>query len=128
MSQTATLFVTGDKPVAGEFVEYSKKGIYLKMAKQIALITGITGMVGSHLADFLLEHTDWDIYGMARWRSPLDNISHLLPRVNSKDRVFLIHGDLRDSLSMMDVVREVRPNFVFHLAAQSFPKTSFSAP
>ena len=41
-----------------------------------ALITGITGMVGSHLADFILANTDWDIFGMCRWRSPLDNISH----------------------------------------------------
>ena len=42
------------------------------------LITGITGMVGSHLTDFLIENTDWDIVGMARWRSPLDNINHLI--------------------------------------------------
>lgn len=44
------------------------------MAKR-ALITGITGMVGSHLLDYLLKHTDWEIHGMLRWRSPLDNIS-----------------------------------------------------
>lgn len=55
-----------------------------------ALITGITGMVGSHLADFLLKNTDWDVYGICRWRSPLDNVSHLLNRVNKRDRVFLI--------------------------------------
>ena len=47
------------------------------MAKK-ALITGITGMVGSHLTDFLLKHTDWDIWGVCRWRSPLDNVIHLL--------------------------------------------------
>ena len=47
-----------------------------------ALITGITGMVGSHLADYLLEHTDWDVVGLQRWRSPLDNIGHLLERAN----------------------------------------------
>ena len=46
-----------------------------------SLITGITGMVGSHLADYLLEHTDWEIYGMCRWRSPQENIRHLLPLV-----------------------------------------------
>ena len=39
-----------------------------------ALITGITGMVGSHLADYLIEQTDWEIVGLARWRGPLDNI------------------------------------------------------
>ena len=57
------------------------------MASKRALITGITGMVGSHLADYLLEHTNWEIYGMCRWRSPLDNISHLLSNINNKDRV-----------------------------------------
>ncbi len=93
-----------------------------------ALITGISGMVGSHLADYLLENTDWDIHGMTRWRSPLDNISHLLPRVNRQDRVHLIYGDLRDSLSISHVVKTVKPDYVFHLAAQSFPKTSFDAP
>lgn len=93
-----------------------------------ALITGITGMVGSHLADYLLERTDWRLVGMARWRSPLDNIAHLLQRVNSKDRIELVHGDLRDSLSIAHVVKYARPDYVFHLAAQSFPKTSFEAP
>jgi nucleoside-diphosphate-sugar epimerase len=39
-------------------------------------ITGITGMVGSHLTDFLLENTDWKIYGLARWNEPLENIEH----------------------------------------------------
>lgn len=93
-----------------------------------ALITGITGMVGSHLADYLLEHTDWEIWGMTRWRSPLDNIAHLLPRINDQDRIKLVHGDLRDSLSINHVVRTAEPDFVFHLAAQSFPKVSFDAP
>lgn len=93
-----------------------------------ALITGITGMVGSHLADYLLEHTDWEIYGLCRWRSPLDNISHLLPRINANDRVHLVYGDLRDYLSMHEAVRKARPDFVFHLAAQSYPKTSFDSP
>jgi GDP-mannose 4,6-dehydratase len=93
-----------------------------------ALITGITGMVGSHLADYLIENTDWEIYGLCRWRSPLSNISHLIPRINAKDRIHLLYGDLRDSLSLDQVVRDARPDFVFHLAAQSYPKTSFDAP
>ena len=85
-------------------------------------------MVGSHLADYLLQHTDWEIYGLCRWRSPLDNISHLLPRINNHDRVHLLYGDLRDYLSIHEAVRKAAPNFVFHLAAQSFPRTSFDAP
>jgi GDPmannose 4,6-dehydratase len=93
-----------------------------------ALITGITGMVGSHLADFLLENTDWDIYGVCRWRSPLDNVQQLLDRVNKKDRVFFDYADLNDEMSLITVVNKVKPDYVFHLAAQSYPQTSFTAP
>ena len=92
------------------------------------LITGITGMVGSHLADFLIEHTDWNIYGMCRWRSPLDNVGHLLDRANRKDRVHFISGDLCDYVSLVNAVEESSPDYVFHLAAQSYPSTSFTAP
>ena len=93
-----------------------------------ALITGITGMVGSHLADYLLEHTDWEIWGMARWRSPMDNIAHLAQRINTKDRVHLVYGDLRDTISIYNAVKASMPDYVFHLAAQSFPRTSFDSP
>lgn len=93
-----------------------------------ALITGITGMVGSHLCDFLLEHTEWDVYGVCRWRSPLDNVAHLLERVNRKDRVFFEYADLNDQVSLMQVIRQVKPDYIFHLAAQSYPMTSFTAP
>ena len=93
-----------------------------------ALITGITGMVGSHLCDFLLENTDWDVYGVCRWRSPLDNVEHLLERVNRKDRVFFDYADLNDEMSLIQVVKKVKPDYVFHLAAQSYPLTSFTAP
>lgn len=93
-----------------------------------ALITGVTGMVGSHLADFLLENTDWDIYGVCRWRSPLDNVSHLLERANRKDRLFFEYADLNDEMSLISTVNRVKPDYVFHLAAQSYPLTSFTAP
>lgn len=92
------------------------------------LITGITGFVGSHLADYLLANTDWDIYGLIRWRSPLDNISHLIPGINTNDRITLYYGDLRDSCSINDLVRRCLPDYVFHLAAQSYPQTSFTSP
>jgi len=93
-----------------------------------ALITGMTGMVGSHLADYLLTNTNWDIYGVQRWRSPIDNIAHLLDRINKKDRLFIRYGDLNDQTSLITVLDEVKPDFIFHLAAQSYPKTSFTAP
>lgn len=96
--------------------------------KTKALITGITGMVGSHLCDFLLEETDWDIYGVCRWRSPLDNVRHLLDRVNRKDRVFFEYADLNDQVSLLSVIQNIKPDFIFHLAAQSYPMVSFTAP
>jgi len=94
----------------------------------IAFITGITGMVGSHLVDYLLDNTDWEIHGLLRWRSPLDNLSHHIEDVNSKKRIKLFYGDLRDSMSVDEAIKKSKPDYVFHLAAQSFPKTSFSAP
>lgn len=93
-----------------------------------ALITGITGMVGSHLTDYLLENTDWDVYGVCRWRSPLDNVSHLLERANKKDRVFFEYADLNDEISLINVINTIKPDYIFHLAAQSYPVTSFTAP
>jgi len=92
------------------------------------LITGITGMVGSHLADFLLENTNWKIWGMYRWNDNLENIQHLLCKINKKDRIELINGDLNDLVSLMSVVDTSKPSYVFHLAAQSYPKTSFESP
>ena len=96
--------------------------------KTRALITGVTGMVGSHLTDFLLANTDWDVYGVCRCRSPLDNVEHLLERVNNKDRVFFEYADLNDEMSLIKVIHDIKPDYVFHLAAQSYPLTSFTAP
>jgi GDPmannose 4,6-dehydratase len=93
-----------------------------------ALITGVTGMVGSHLADYLIAHTDWDVHGMCRWRSPTDNVEHILERANRKDRVFFHYADLNDYASLLEIVRKVKPDYAFHLAAQSYPRTSFDAP
>lgn len=93
-----------------------------------ALITGVTGMVGSHLTDFLLENTDWEVYGVCRWRSPLDNVEHLLDRVNKKDRLFFEYADLNDAFSLLNVISKYKPDYIFHLAAQSYPQTSFTAP
>lgn len=93
-----------------------------------ALITGITGMVGSHLLDHLMGHTDWDIDGMVRWRSPLDNIQQWVPRINEHNRIRLLYGDLTDAMSIDKVVRDSMPDYVFHLAAQSYPQVSFTNP
>ena len=93
-----------------------------------ALITGITGFVGSHLAEYLLANTDWNIVGMCRWRSPLDNIQSLIQEINKGGRVSLVYADLRDGIAVREAVEQANPTHVFHLAAQSYPKTSFSSP
>ncbi len=90
------------------------------------LITGITGMVGSHLADFILKNTNWKIYGLCRWRSPLDNIDHILQLANKQKRISFIYGDLNDYSSLIKALEISKPNYVFHLAAQSFPLSSFT--
>lgn len=87
------------------------------------LITGITGMVGSHLAEYVLaHHPDVEIYGLLRWRSPLDNIRAIMSRIK------LRHAELRDLHSLVTLLREAKPDRIFHLAAQSYVTTSFDAP
>lgn len=86
------------------------------------LITGITGFAGSHLADYCLERGDVDVHGIIRWRSRTENIEHLY------DKITLHECDLRDAGSTRDVIEHVRPEYIFHLAAQSFVPTSWRAP
>lgn len=86
------------------------------------LITGITGFAGSHLADFCLEKKDVELYGIIRWRSRTENIEHIW------DRIKLLECDLRDAISTRDVIEQIRPDYIFHLAAQSFVPTSWQAP
>lgn len=98
------------------------------MSSKKCLITGITGMVGSHLVDYLLAHTNWEIYGLCRWNDDFSNIQHLISKINHKERVYLVYGDLNDYASLHEAVDQATPDYVFHLAAQSYPKTSFSSP
>jgi GDP-4-dehydro-6-deoxy-D-mannose reductase len=86
------------------------------------LITGITGFAGSHLADLCLTKKGVDLYGIVRWRSRMENIEHIW------DRVKLVECDLRDATSTRDAIEEIRPEYIFHLAAQSFVPTSWKAP
>ena len=85
-------------------------------------------MVGSHLADYLLENTDWEVYGLIRWNDKMDNIEHLMPLINNKERIHLLNADINDLASLLTCFKESNPDYVFHLAAQSYPKTSFTAP
>ena len=87
------------------------------------LITGITGMVGSHLAEYLLEnHPLVEVHGLTRWRSPLDNIQHI------QRQVFLHQAELRDLNSLICLLKVIKPDRIFHLAAQSYVTTSFNLP
>ncbi len=85
------------------------------------LITGISGFVGSHLADFLLTQ-NVEIYGTVRHRSPLDNILHI------QDKIKLRDCNVIDTISVMQIVKEIKPDYIFHLAAQSFVPASWKAP
>ena len=92
------------------------------------LITGITGQVGSQMADFILKNTSLDVIGMMRWQEPLDNIYHLTDRINKGDRIKIVYADLNDYPSINRLVSENKPKLISHLAAQSYPKTSFDIP
>jgi GDPmannose 4,6-dehydratase len=88
-----------------------------------ALVTGITGQDGSHLAEFLLDK-GYDVVGMVRRSSTVnyERIAHI------QDRVTFVHADLLDEVSMINALREHRPQEVYNLAAQSFVQTSFGQP
>ena len=85
------------------------------------LITGITGFVGSHLAEFALTQGA-QVFGSSRWRSKTENIDHL------RDRIDLIECDLRDLSSVQHLLGTSDPDLVFHLAAQSYVHASWHAP
>jgi len=86
------------------------------------LITGITGFAGSHLADYCIERGDVEVYGIIRWRSRTENIEHL------QNKIKIVECDLRDATSTRDVIEQIHPDYIFHLAAQSFVPTSWRAP
>jgi GDP-4-dehydro-6-deoxy-D-mannose reductase len=75
-----------------------------------ALITGISGFVGSHLAEYLLEHTDWQVAGTVY--GPEENIEHL------RDRLELYPAELSDLETVTSILEQAKPDRIFHLAAQ----------
>lgn len=90
-------------------------------SKPKSLITGITGFAGSHMAELLLKEGH-EVFGIVRWRSRPDNINHLNGRIHQ------VEADLLDLKSLQDVMIGVRPDYIFHLAAQSFVPTSWTSP
>ncbi len=93
------------------------------MANKRALITGITGQDGSYLAEFLLSK-GYEVFGMIRRSSTVnfERIAHI------QNKVSLVTGDLLDEVSMINALRQCRPQEVYNLAAQSFVQTSWSQP
>jgi GDPmannose 4,6-dehydratase len=91
--------------------------------KKRALITGLNGMDGSHLADFLLEK-DYEVFGLIRNKAEnyLTNAKHLIGKVN------IIKGELTDQNSLLRALKESEPHEVYNLAAQSFVGDSWNAP
>ena len=87
------------------------------------LITGITGFAGSHLAEYILaKHPDVRVFGFVRWRSRMDNIVHI------QDKVELHEADIKDVISLKKALADVKPDRIFHLAAQSFVPASWKLP
>jgi len=87
------------------------------------LITGITGFAGSHLADYILaNHPDVPVFGFVRWRSRMDNIVHI------QDKVELHEADIKDVISLKKALADIKPDRIFHLAAQSFVPASWRLP
>ena len=88
-----------------------------------ALITGITGFVGSHLAEYVLSlNKGHEVYGLCRWRSPKDNLREVYDKIN------VLEADLFDLGSLVRHFESVKPDIIFHLAAQSYVLTSFNSP
>src|SRR4051812_1028299 len=88
-----------------------------------ALITGITGQDGSHLAELLLSK-GYEVIGMVRRSSTVnfERIAHI------QDKITMVPGDLLDEVSTINILREHRPDEVYNLAAQSFVQTSWGQP
>jgi GDP-4-dehydro-6-deoxy-D-mannose reductase len=85
------------------------------------LITGITGFVGSHFAELALAR-GVEVVGSIRWRSKTEHIEHL------RDRVKLVESDLKDLFSVRTLLEQARPDYIVHLAAQSFVAASWLTP
>ncbi len=91
--------------------------------KKKVLITGISGFVGSHLADLLLTRKDIELYGLKRWHlSKLRNIHHI------KNKIHFVDGDLTDPIGTHKIIKKVKPDWIFHLAAMSFVSPSWDHP
>lgn len=96
---------------------------------KVALITGITGQDGSYLAEFLLDK-GYEVYGIKRRSSSFntERIDHIYSDPHSHGRFHLVYGDLTDSLNMQNIIKDLQPDEVYNLGAQSHVRVSFDIP
>lgn len=87
-----------------------------------ALITGIAGFVGSHLAELLLSKGDYEVYGIDMPKSKDGNILHI------KNKIKFFEADIKDLPSMYELIKQIEPHYIFHLAAQPVVPYSYTAP
>ena len=102
----------------------------MKDSQKIALITGITGQDGSYLAEFLLSK-GYKVHGIKRRSSIINTqrIDHIFEENYVEDRNLILHyGDLTDSLSLVRLISEIKPDEIYNLGAQSHVAVSFEAP
>ena len=98
--------------------------------KKVALITGITGQDGSYLAELLLEK-GYEVHGIKRRSSSLntDRVDHIYQDVQAENKKFYLHyGDLTDSSNLTRIIKDVQPDEVYNLGAQSHVAVSFECP
>ncbi len=91
------------------------------MANKVVLITGIAGFVGSHMAELLLKE-GYEVYGLTRPRTKMDHLEGIVNKLHLED------ADLLDSHSLYSTITKIKPDYIFHLAAQSFVPTSWVSP
>jgi GDP-4-dehydro-6-deoxy-D-mannose reductase len=86
------------------------------------LITGISGFAGSHLAEYFLDEGKHEVYGTIKWRSDRQNI------IGIQDKIRLYECDIKDAFSVNTIIEQIKPDQIFHLAAQSYVLFSWRAP
>ena len=100
------------------------------MKKKVALIFGITGQDGSYLAEFLLKKK-YIVHGVKRRSSSFNTgrIDHLYQDPHAKNRKLILHyGDITDAISVSSIIKNIKPNEIYNLAAQSHVAVSFEVP
>jgi GDP-mannose 4,6-dehydratase len=88
----------------------------------LVFITGVSGMIGSHVARDLVTRSCYKVFGLVRPRSNLDSLAGVLESIN------LVIGDITDAVRMNELMKQIRPDYVYHFAAQAINGISYSVP